>query len=51
MIYNVEFMEVNTAKFGLIDAMRETSKNNLNKVQQKIENKFNNPNHSFSKIE
>jgi nucleotide-binding universal stress UspA family protein len=50
MIYNVEFMEVNTAKFGLIDAMRETSKNNLNKVQQKIENKFNNPNHSFSKI-
>ena len=30
IIYNVEFMEVNTAKFGLIDAMRETSKNNLN---------------------
>ncbi len=50
MIYNVEFMEVNTAKFGLIDAMRETSKKNINEIQQKIENQFNNPNHSYSKI-
>ena len=50
MIYNVEFMEINAAQFGLMDAMRETSKKNINEVQQKIENQFNNPNHTYSKI-
>jgi nucleotide-binding universal stress UspA family protein len=50
MIYNVEFMKVNTAKGGLINAMRETSENNLDEVQKKIENQFKNPKHIFSKI-
>jgi nucleotide-binding universal stress UspA family protein len=50
MIYNVEFMEVNTAKVGLINAMRETSEHKIDEVQEKIENQFKNPKHIFSKI-
>ncbi len=50
MIYNVEFMEVNTANIGLIESVHDISKNNLKKLQDKIENKFKNPNHTFSRV-
>ncbi len=50
VIYHVEYMEVGSAEFGLIDAMKETSKSGLNKVQQKIETEFANPKHTFSQI-
>jgi nucleotide-binding universal stress UspA family protein len=50
MIYNVEFMEVNTASIGLVDSVHDISKNNLKKLQDKIEKKFNNPNHTFSRV-
>jgi nucleotide-binding universal stress UspA family protein len=43
-------MKVNTAMGGLINAMRESSENNLDEVQKKIENQFKNPKHIFSKI-
>lgn len=50
MIYGVEYMEVGTAQFGLVDSMKEVSEKGLEKTLQKIKKKFNNKNHSFSEI-
>lgn len=50
IVYRVEYMETGAAQFGLLDAMKETSKNGLNTVQQKIESEFKNPKHTFSQI-
>jgi nucleotide-binding universal stress UspA family protein len=50
VIYDVEFMETNTAKLGLINAMRQTSENKIDKVQEKVEKQFKNRKHIFSKI-
>lgn len=50
VIYHVEFMEVGSAQFGLIEAMKETSTNGLKAIQQKIESEFQNPKHTFSQI-
>ena len=49
-IYGVEFMEVYSAKSGLIDAALESSKERLEALHQKIKKQFRNPNHTFSKI-
>ena len=46
MIYNVEY----TSRFGLIEVMKDTSKKNLNDIQQRIEKKFKNPNHNYNQI-
>lgn len=48
VIYHVEFMEVGSAQFGLLDAMKETSESRLHEIQQKIELEFQNPKHTFS---
>jgi nucleotide-binding universal stress UspA family protein len=50
LIYNIEYMEVSTAQFGLVDAMKETSKNGLEKLQKRIEKEFKNSKHTFTKI-
>ena len=46
MIYNLEY----TSRFGLVEVLEETSKKNLNDIQQRIENKFKNPNHNYNQI-
>lgn len=50
IIYQVEYMEVGTAQFGLIDAMKETSKVGLKNIKSKIDKEFNNSKHSFTEI-
>ena len=50
IIYNIEYMEVSSAQFGLIDAMKETSKTGLDTIQSRIEKEFENPKHSFTQI-
>lgn len=50
VIYHVEYMEVGTAQFGLIDAMKETSKTGLKNIKKKIDKEFKNPKHSFTEI-
>ncbi|MBC3846654.1 universal stress protein [Winogradskyella echinorum] len=48
VIYNVEYVLGYPAQFGLGDAVRSTSQNNLNKINQNINDKFgDNPNHKF----
>ncbi|WP_298423362.1 universal stress protein [uncultured Kordia sp.] len=49
VVYRVEYMEVGVAQYGLLDAMRDTSKKGLREVQQKIEAEFNNPKHTFTR--
>jgi nucleotide-binding universal stress UspA family protein len=50
IIYQVEYMEVGTAQFGLIDSMKETSNEGLKNIRNKINIEFKNPNHSFTEI-
>lgn len=50
IIYQVEYMEVGTAQFGLIDSMKETSNEGLNNIRNKINLEFKNPKHSFTEI-
>ncbi|WP_046756692.1 universal stress protein [Kordia jejudonensis] len=49
IVYRVEYMEIGAAQFGLLDAMRETSKEGLRNMQEKIETEFSNPKHTFTK--
>ncbi|KGL62501.1 universal stress protein [Polaribacter sp. Hel1_85] len=46
MIYNLEY----TSRFGLIEAMGATSKKSLNELQEKVEKKYKNPNHTYNQI-
>lgn len=48
IVYQIEYMEVAPAQFGLIDAMKETSQKELNKIKVKIDQEFKNANHSFT---
>lgn len=48
IVYQIEYMEVAPAQFGLIDAMKETSQKGLNKIKVKIDQEFKNANHSFT---
>jgi nucleotide-binding universal stress UspA family protein len=50
MIYDVEYMNVGAASFGLIDAMRETSEKGVSELQKKIEKKYDNPNHNYIQV-
>ena len=50
IIYQVEYMEVGTAQFGLVDAMKETSTTGLKKIKEKIDKEFKNPKHSFTEM-
>lgn len=50
MIYNVEYVNIGAASFGLIDTMRETADKKLYEIQLKIEHQFKNTNHTYSTI-
>ena len=50
MNYNAAFMGLKRAQINLINVLNETSKNNIQEVQEKIKNQFKNPNHSVSEI-
>jgi nucleotide-binding universal stress UspA family protein len=50
IIYNIEYFETGSAQAGLINTMKESSKNRLDKLLIKINRQFKNENHTFSKI-
>ena len=50
IIYQVEYMEIGSAQFGLIDAMKESSNEGLKTIMTKIEKELKNPKHSFSQV-
>lgn len=50
MIYDVEYMNPGVEGFNLVDVVKNTSEEGLDKLQQKIENQFKNPNHTYRKI-
>jgi nucleotide-binding universal stress UspA family protein len=50
IIYTFEYFEIGSAKAGLIDAMKLSSKKGLEEIHKKINNQFNNSNHTFSKL-
>jgi nucleotide-binding universal stress UspA family protein len=50
IIYQVEYMEIGTAQFGLIDSMKDTSNEGLKNIKNKIDKEFKNPKHSFTEI-
>jgi nucleotide-binding universal stress UspA family protein len=49
-VYNIEYVLVNPAQFGLVDTERNISLSNLEKLHDKIKNTLNNPNHKIEKI-
>lgn len=50
VIYQVDYMQPSFSQFQVIDAIRETSKKNLNELLDRIETEFSNPNHVFTQI-
>ncbi|WP_166383888.1 universal stress protein [Polaribacter sp. 11A2H] len=50
VIYDVEYMNPDVEGFNLIDVVKNTSEIELNKLQQKIESQFKNPNHTYRKV-
>lgn len=49
-IYSLEYMEINSAKFGLLDSMKMVSENGLQRILDKIQKQYENPKHNFIKI-
>ncbi|MDU8885700.1 universal stress protein [Yeosuana sp. MJ-SS3] len=49
-IYNIEYVLVNPAQFGLADVVKDKSLIGLEDTVKKIKSKFNNPNHQFKTI-
>ena len=50
LIYQIEYMQFESEKFGLVHSMAEASENGLDEMITKIKSEFNNPKHTFSKI-
>lgn len=50
VIYQVEYLQVPNAQFGLVDAMKKSSLKGLEHIKTKIKDTFNNPKHTFSQI-
>ncbi|WP_178984192.1 universal stress protein [Winogradskyella helgolandensis] len=50
VIYNVEYVLGYPAQFGLGDAVRTTSQNNLNSIASTLNETYNNPNHKFETV-
>jgi nucleotide-binding universal stress UspA family protein len=50
LIYQVDEMQFDSDKFGLVHSMADVSETGLDEMLQKIRNEFNNPKHTFSKI-
>ncbi|WP_299336446.1 universal stress protein [uncultured Psychroserpens sp.] len=50
IIYQLEAAQLYMAQHGLENAMKEVSKKGLEKIQERIDTEFKNPNHTFSRI-
>ena len=50
LIYQIEYMQFESEKFGLVHSMAEASENGLDEMISKIRSEFNNPKHTFSRI-
>ena len=50
MIYQVEHMQTSAIQFQVLDAVKETAKKRLDKLEQSINSEFNNPKHTYSQI-
>lgn len=50
IIYQLEAAQLYTAQYGLENAMKEVSRKGLEKIQERIDIEFSNPNHTFSQI-
>jgi len=46
-VYQVEYVLIDPAQFGMVDSARATSIKNLEKIKERIETEFKNPNHSI----
>lgn len=49
-IYHTEYVLVNPAQFGMIDAVRERSLNQLKNIEKRIKKEFNYPYHSIESL-
>jgi len=50
IIYQVEHMQTSAIQFQVLDAVKETAKKRLDKLEQSINSEFNNPKHTYSQI-
>lgn len=50
IIYQLESAELGTAQFGLEDAMREASRNGLDKLVSRISKEYDNPKHTIASL-
>ncbi|MBT8245861.1 MAG: universal stress protein [Winogradskyella sp.] len=47
IVYQVEYVPIGPAQYGLLDAIKETSETKMNTLMERIKEQFNNPKHSF----
>src|SRR5690606_21190192 len=50
IIYQVEYVEVYSGQFGMVEAMEEASNNGLEKIINRLDKDFNNAKHTFTKL-
>lgn len=50
IIYQVEYVEVYSGQYGMVEGMEEASNKGLKKMTQRIEKEFNNKKHSFTEV-
>lgn len=50
IIFQLEYMQVSSAQFGLLDAVKETSLKGLSTIKNKIKETYSNPKHSIETI-
>ncbi|WP_296381525.1 universal stress protein [Winogradskyella sp.] len=50
IIYQYEYMQASSPQFHVLEAVKESSKRNLEILLQKIETEFKNPNHVFNQL-
>ncbi|MFH4964026.1 universal stress protein [Gaetbulibacter sp. M235] len=47
VVYDVEFVLVSPAQFGMVDAIKETALKHLKDLEERIKREYSNPKHSF----
>ena len=50
IIFQLEYMQVSSAQFGLLDAVKETSLKGLSTIKDKIDKTFSNPKHTIETV-
>lgn len=50
VIFKWEYLQSSSAELGITDAMKKASVAGLNRIVQRIESEFKNPNHTFSQL-